>query len=100
MWVALIKLTSFLGRGAAFTFAVCSLALISLTLAERDWMDGISIYIVVMGCVSILAALIPPFPNFLYDGFFAAAWGIAALFSFLILVSTKAVLLSYNQIDT
>jgi flagellar biosynthesis component FlhA len=86
MWVALIKLTSFLGRVAAFSFSVVALALISLTLSQRDWMDGISIYIVVVGCISILAALIPPYPNFLIDGLFAAAWIIAAAFSFLVMV--------------
>ncbi|KIV99470.1 uncharacterized protein PV09_08891 [Verruconis gallopava] len=85
MWVALIKLTCFLGRMGAFAFAVISLALISLTLAERNWMDGISIYIVVMGVVSIPASLVPPYPNFLYDGFFAVAWAVCAIFSFVIM---------------
>ena len=72
---------------AAFAFSVISLALISLTLVQRDWMDGISIYIVVMGVVSMLAAFVPPYPNFIFDSFFALAWIICATFSFLIMVS-------------
>lgn len=90
MWVALLKLFAFLGRLGAFVFAVVTLALISLTLVQRDWMDGISIYIVVMSVVSIFASLVPPYPNFLLDSFFAVAWLLCAVFSFLIMVSVDS----------
>jgi hypothetical protein len=90
MWTALLKLFAVLGRAAAFAFAVVTLALISLTLVQRDWMDGISIYIVVVSVISMFAAWVPPFCNLLYDSFFAFAWLLCAVFSFLILVSKTA----------
>ena len=87
MWRELLRFFAFLGRVGAFVFSVITLALIALTLVQRDWMDGISIYIVVMSVVSMLAAFVPPYPNFIFDSFFAVAWIICATFSFLIMVS-------------
>jgi hypothetical protein len=86
MWTQLLKIFAVLGRMAAFAFAVIVLALISLTLAQRNWMDGISIFVVVLSCISIIAAWIPPYTNLLYDAFFAAAWLFAAFICFLIMV--------------
>ena len=86
MWVELFKFLSVLGRMGALVFSLISMALVAVTLVERDWMDGISVYIVVMGVISIFASLIPPYPNFILDSFFALSWFIAAIFSFLIMV--------------
>ncbi|KIW05973.1 uncharacterized protein PV09_03158 [Verruconis gallopava] len=85
MWTELAKFLSFVSRLGAFAMSVVSLALVSLTLSERDWMDGMSIYIVAVSCLSILVALVPPYPNFVIDSFFALAWIMAAVFSFLIM---------------
>jgi hypothetical protein len=90
MWTQLLKIFAVLGRMAAFAFAVIVLALISLTLAQRDWMDGISIYVVVLSVISMIAAWIPPFTNILYDAFFAAAWLFAAFICFLIMVRNNS----------
>lgn len=86
LWLQFMKAASVLSRLGAFALSVVALALVTLTLSERDWMDGMSIYIVAISCVSILGALIPPFPNFVVDALFAVAWLMAAVFSFLILV--------------
>jgi len=100
MWRDIFRFFAFLARLGAFAFSVISLALIALTLAQRDWMDGISIYIVVMGVVSMFAAFVPPYPNFLFDSFFALAWLMCAVFSFLIMVSIITVLLGFSLTET
>jgi hypothetical protein len=60
MKIISVKNASLFGRLSAFAFSVISLALICLTLSERNWMDGFSIFNVVVGCISILAVWVPP----------------------------------------
>ncbi|KAL4993973.1 hypothetical protein BDV10DRAFT_189490 [Aspergillus recurvatus] len=80
----LLKALAVLGRLAALTSSILVLGLNARFLTEISWLKEFLISIEVVAAVSVIAALIPPYPNFLYDSFWAAAWIVAAIFALIV----------------
>ncbi|KAL4914613.1 hypothetical protein BDW62DRAFT_213270 [Aspergillus aurantiobrunneus] len=77
----ILKTLATLGRLGAFTSSIIVLCLNAKFITEGSWLRDFLIYIEVIAAVSVIAALIPPYPNFLYDSFWGAAWIVAAIFA-------------------
>lgn len=93
-WVFLLKGLSFLARLGAFAASVIVAGLLAALLVEKPtWISHLVIYIECIAGISIITSLIPPYPNFIYDGFFAVCWLLSAGFSLLVMVSVKCYLL-------
>ncbi|KAL4982670.1 hypothetical protein BDW68DRAFT_182317 [Aspergillus falconensis] len=80
----LLKALAVLGRLGALTSSILVLGLNARFLTGSSWLRVFVIYIEVVAAVSVIAALIPPYPNFLYDSFWAAAWIVAAIFALVV----------------
>jgi hypothetical protein len=86
-WVFLLKGLSFLARSGAFAASVIVAGLQAALLAEKKtWISHLVIYIECIAGISIVTALIPPYPNFIYDVFFAVCWLLSAGFSLIVMV--------------
>jgi hypothetical protein len=85
-----LKILSILARLGAFTASVIVIGIAGDILKHAAWIKHFLIYVEVIGAFSVLAAFIPPYPNFLLDGFFAAAWLVSAAFMLLETVSVSA----------
>lgn len=94
LWTTVIQVLSFVGRLGALAASAIVAGLIGHLLSSTDTqLTEFMIYLEVVAGVSILAALVPPYPNFLYDGFFAAAWLLGAGFCLISLVNLHSGLL-------
>ncbi|KAK2756529.1 hypothetical protein FQN54_005422 [Arachnomyces sp. PD_36] len=77
---------SFLARLGALGSSVIVLGLGAKFISNRAWSVEFLIYIEAIAVLSILGSLIPPYPNFLYDSVWAAAWLLAAVFALVVQV--------------
>ncbi|KAL3444309.1 hypothetical protein BJX65DRAFT_297771 [Aspergillus insuetus] len=80
----ILALLSLLGRLGAVTASLIVVGLNAKFITERLWLTDLLVYIEVVAAVSVVAALVPPYPNFLYDSFWAAVWIIAAIFALVV----------------
>ncbi|KAL2859325.1 hypothetical protein BJX68DRAFT_261763 [Aspergillus pseudodeflectus] len=80
----ILSLLSLLGRLGAVTASLIVVGLNAKFITERLWLTDLLVYIEVVAGVSVVAALVPPYPNFLYDSFWAAVWIIAAIFALVV----------------
>lgn len=79
---------SFLARLGALASSIIVLGLGAKFIINRGWSVEFLIYIEVVAALSIIGSLIPPFPNFLYDIFWAVMWLLAAVFALVVQVHT------------
>ncbi|KAJ0423190.1 hypothetical protein BJY00DRAFT_310319 [Aspergillus carlsbadensis] len=77
----ILKLLSLLGRLGAHMASLIIVGLETKFITERLWLTDLLVYIEVVAIISVVAALVPPYPNFIYDSFWAAVWIIAAIFA-------------------
>lgn len=77
---------SFLARLGALAASIIVLGLYAKFLANVGWNEDLLIYVEVVAATSTLAALIPPYPNFLYELFWPLAWALAAVFALVVQV--------------
>ncbi|KAK2738414.1 hypothetical protein FQN55_000540 [Onygenales sp. PD_40] len=75
---------SFLARLGALAASIIVLGLGAKFITNRAWNVDFLIYIEVISSLSVLGALIPPYPNFVYDLFWALAWTVAAVFALIV----------------
>ncbi|KAL2784778.1 hypothetical protein BJX66DRAFT_348009 [Aspergillus keveii] len=80
----ILALLSLLGRLGAVTASLIVVGLNAKFITERLWLTDLLVYIEVVAGVSVVAALVLPCPNFLYDSFWAAVWIIAAIFALVV----------------
>ncbi|KAL5045008.1 hypothetical protein BDW71DRAFT_215421 [Aspergillus fruticulosus] len=60
-----------ISRAGVFVSAIITVGLNARFLTNTSWANNLLIYIVVIASLSALACLVPPYPNFLYDAFWA-----------------------------
>ncbi|KAL2827265.1 hypothetical protein BJY01DRAFT_255765 [Aspergillus pseudoustus] len=77
----ILAILSFLTRLGAVTASLIVVGLNAKSITQRLWLTDLLVYIEVAAAASVLGALIPPYPNFLYDSFWAAIWIVAAIFA-------------------
>ncbi|KAL2803258.1 hypothetical protein BJX63DRAFT_440241 [Aspergillus granulosus] len=80
----LLSILSLLARLGAVTASLIVVGLNAKFITERLWLTDLLVYIEVAAAVSVLGALVPPYPNFLYDSFWAAVWIVAAIFALVV----------------
>ncbi|KAL4905653.1 hypothetical protein BDW74DRAFT_178020 [Aspergillus multicolor] len=80
----LLKALAILARLGALTSSLIVAGLTAKFLTRSYWLTSFLIYIEVVAAVSIFAALAPPYPSFLYDSFWAAAWIVGAVFAIVV----------------
>ncbi|KAL4914572.1 hypothetical protein BDW62DRAFT_219989 [Aspergillus aurantiobrunneus] len=74
----------FLSRVGIFISAIITLGLNAKFLRNTAWSDDLLIYIIAIASFSALACLVPPYPNFVYDLFWALANAICAVFALVV----------------
>jgi hypothetical protein len=77
---------SFLARLGVIAASTIVLGLNGVLIADRSWLTGVLVYIEVITAISIVAAIIPPYPNFLYDFIFFIALILGAVFALIVQV--------------
>ncbi|KAL4895620.1 hypothetical protein BDV59DRAFT_191567 [Aspergillus ambiguus] len=75
---------SILARLGVIASAIIVLGLNAKFIYNAIWTSELMIYIEVLAGVTVFAALIPPYPNFLYDLIAGLAWTLAAIFALII----------------
>ncbi|KAL3461149.1 hypothetical protein BJX64DRAFT_277984 [Aspergillus heterothallicus] len=74
----------FLARAGVFISSIITIGLNARFYTNRAWSDDLIVYIIAIASFSVLAALIPPYPNFLWDLFWALALLLAAVFALVV----------------
>ncbi|KAL2831715.1 hypothetical protein BDW59DRAFT_169571 [Aspergillus cavernicola] len=74
----------FLARAGILISAIITLGLNAKFLTITGWNNELLGYIIAIAVFSLVACLVPPYPNFLYDLFWALAASISALFALVI----------------
>lgn len=77
---------SFLARLGVITASTIVLGLNGVFIADRSWLTGVLVYIEAITAISIVGAIIPPYPNFLYDFILFIALIVAAVFALIVQV--------------
>lgn len=77
---------SFLARLGVVAASTIVLGLNGVFIADRSWLTGVLVYIEVIAAISIFGAIIPPYPNFLYDFIFFMALILGAVFALIVQV--------------
>ncbi|KAL3458720.1 hypothetical protein BJX64DRAFT_279647 [Aspergillus heterothallicus] len=80
----ILAILSFLARLGALSASLIVVGLNAKFITERLWLTDLLVYIEVAAAASVLGALVPPYPNFLYDSFWAALWIVAAVFALVV----------------
>ncbi|KAL4924124.1 uncharacterized protein BDV17DRAFT_295755 [Aspergillus undulatus] len=80
----LLRLLAVLSRLGALSSSIVVLGLNAKFITQASWLKGFLIYIQVVASVGTIAAVIPPYPNFLYDLFWTVAWIVAARFALVV----------------
>ncbi|KAL5336914.1 hypothetical protein BJX70DRAFT_371458 [Aspergillus crustosus] len=75
-----------LTRIGVFISSIITLGLNAKFLTNTAWSDSLLIYIIAIACFSALACFVPPYPNFLFDLFWALATSLGAVFALVIQV--------------
>ncbi|KAF9890812.1 hypothetical protein FE257_005383 [Aspergillus nanangensis] len=75
---------SVLARLGAVASAIIVLGLNGKFLQNAAWNSTLLIYVEVIAALTVVAALIPPYPNFLYDLVAGLAWVLSAIFAIII----------------
>ncbi|KAL4959279.1 uncharacterized protein BDV14DRAFT_206947 [Aspergillus stella-maris] len=73
-----------LARLGIFISAIITIGLNARFLVNTTWSNELLIYIITIASFSALACLVPPYPNFLYDLFWALANALSAVFALVI----------------
>jgi tellurite resistance protein TehA-like permease len=82
----------FLARVGVFISAIITLGLNGKFFTNTEYSDDLLIYIIALASFSALACLVPPYPNFVYDLFWALANAICAVFALVVQVSSLSLL--------
>ncbi|KAL4874414.1 hypothetical protein BJY04DRAFT_225038 [Aspergillus karnatakaensis] len=72
------------GRLGALGSSLIVLGLYAKFITETSWLNEFLIYIEVVAAISVIGALVPPYPNFLYDSLWGAVWIVAAIFALVV----------------
>lgn len=78
----------FLARVGVFISAITTLGLNGKFFTNTAYSDDLLIYIIALASFSALACLVPPYPNFVYDLFWALANAICAVFALVVQVGS------------
>ncbi|KAL3438785.1 hypothetical protein BDV09DRAFT_191912 [Aspergillus tetrazonus] len=73
-----------ISRAGIFVSAVITVGLNARFLTNTSWANDLLIYIIVIASFSVLACLVPPYPNFLFDAFWALASALCQAFALVI----------------
>ncbi|KAL4885418.1 hypothetical protein BJY04DRAFT_230960 [Aspergillus karnatakaensis] len=73
-----------LARIGVFISSIITIGLNAKFLTKTAWSDELLIYIISIAAFSALACFVPPYPNFLYDLFWALATSLCAVFALVI----------------
>ena len=79
---------SFLARLGALAASIIVLGLGAKFITNIAFNTAFLVYIEVIAATSVLGALIPPYPNFLYELFWGLAWLLASIFALVVQVRT------------
>ncbi|KAL2828815.1 hypothetical protein BJY01DRAFT_240841 [Aspergillus pseudoustus] len=74
----------FLARVGVFISSVITIGLNARFYINRAWSDDLIAYIIAIAAFSVVACLVPPYPNFLWDLFWALGLLIAAVFALVV----------------
>ncbi|KAL4864850.1 hypothetical protein BDV12DRAFT_211342 [Aspergillus spectabilis] len=80
----ILTLFAILARFGIFISALITLGLNAKFLTNKAWSDELLIYIISIASFSAVACLVPPYPNFLYDLFWALATSLCAVFALVV----------------
>ncbi|BCS21157.1 uncharacterized protein APUU_21589A [Aspergillus puulaauensis] len=80
----ILTFLGFLARVGVFISAIITLGLNGKFFTNTDYSDDLLIYIIALASFSALACLVPPYPNFVYDLFWALANAICAVFALVV----------------
>ncbi|RDW81569.1 uncharacterized protein DSM5745_05126 [Aspergillus mulundensis] len=64
---------SLISRGVILISSIITIGINAKLLTNTTWANDLLIYTIVISSLSVLACLVPPRPNFLYDAFWALA---------------------------
>ncbi|KAL4744110.1 hypothetical protein BDV11DRAFT_201527 [Aspergillus similis] len=76
-----ITTLALISRAGIFVSAVITVGLNARFLTNTSWANDLLIYIIVIASFSVLACLVPPYPNFLFDAFWALASALCQVFA-------------------
>ncbi|KAI9369647.1 hypothetical protein BJX61DRAFT_536254 [Aspergillus egyptiacus] len=79
-----LTVLAYLSRILVLVSALIALGLNAKFLTLTAWGDQLLGYVVAIAVLSVVAALVPPYPNFLYDLFWALAALVGAVFALVI----------------
>ncbi|KAF1812424.1 hypothetical protein P152DRAFT_417634 [Eremomyces bilateralis CBS 781.70] len=78
-----LKAVSFIARLGALAGSIIVLGLVASFIHDLGHAEDFLIFIEVCSAITLVGALIPPYPHFVYDGFFGVMWAICAGFMLL-----------------
>ncbi|KAL2818063.1 hypothetical protein BJX63DRAFT_419358 [Aspergillus granulosus] len=80
----ILTFLGFLARVGVFISSVITIGLNARFYTNRAWSDDLIAYIIAISAFSIVACLVPPYPNFLWDLFWALGLLLAAVFALVV----------------
>ena len=98
--VMILTFFGFLARVGVFISAIITLGLNGKFFTNTDYGDDLLIYIIALSSFSAIACLIPPYPNFVYDLFWALANALCAVFALVVQVGSSQLLVEGRLSDT
>jgi hypothetical protein len=85
-------LLTFLGlltRIGVFISSIITIGLNARFYTNKAWSDDLIVYIIAISSFGAVACLVPPYPNFLWDLFWALGALLAAVFALVVQVRTS-----------
>ncbi|KAL4928919.1 uncharacterized protein BDV17DRAFT_298395 [Aspergillus undulatus] len=80
----ILTFLGFLARVGIFISAIITIGLNAKFLTNAAWSDELLVYIIAVASFSVVACAVPPYPNFVYDLFWALANALSAVFALVV----------------